>query len=676
MSSSIKSKALSKAVILLTGLLISQVHAAGRNSGDEFAPCPNISSAIACENSKPGTPRSEWDTFADQSLQGFATSQSVKRTEVVEFKIKTDPDVAFYDVVIYRLGYYKGMGARKITTIPRVPSKRQPQCLTIRSPSADPRIDAKNFAAFHDCGNWSVSASWAVPSDATSGVYVAKLIRSDDPNQSNHIYFVIRDIAGHSDLVFQTSDTTWQAYNPYPLDEQNRIPGYSLYPLESTIRNLPRGYKVSFNRPYLFRAWDPEEKKFLNQSTAYADLFRLEFPMIRFLERNGYNVSYCSGADVDLRGSYLRRHKVFLSVGHDEYWSGTQRRNVEVARALGVNLAFFSANEIYWKTRWESDVNGDANRILVSYKDGTDRPGHKIDPAPRITTGPWAAPAFGAPLNPTLDGNRPENGLTGQITSLGALCQADIKVPASNAPFRFWKNTAVAQARTTSILSCQVTGSPIPCGAIGYEIDVAANDPARPAGLFPVSLTAIDKTTLREGCESPVPPHSMAIYKTRNGALIFGAGTMQLGFLLDDNILDPIVPHRSNRSMQQAIVNLLADMGSQPASLQSDLVRASASQDLAAPIVKITSPANNAKFRWTDTIAVTGRATDVGGSVAGIEVSIDGGRTWSLAQGTTVWRYTFLPTRVPARINITVRGIDDSGNINRTGPAAVGILVQ
>jgi Bacterial Ig domain len=659
------------ATIAFASLTVTQSYAQ-----DAFAPCPNVPNPIACENLKPGSSRSEWDTFADQSVQGFATRQSAKRGEVVEFKVKTDPDVNSFDIVIYRLGYYKGLGARKISTIFNVPSRRQPQCQIIRSPSSDPKTDAKNFAAFHDCGNWAVSATWTVPQNATSGVYVAKIIRGDEVNQSNHVYFVVRDIAGNSDLVFQTSDTTWQAYNPYPLDEQNRVAGYSLYPLQSTIKNLPRGYKVSFNRPYLFRAWNPQEKKFLNQSTAYADLFRLEFPMIRFLERNGYNVSYCSGADVDLRGSYLRRHKVFLSVGHDEYWSGTQRRNVELASAAGVNLAFFSANEMYWKTRWETDISGKANRILVSYKDGADISGHKIDPEPRITTGPWADPAFGAPLNPMLDGNRPENGLTGQITSLGALCQADIKVPTSNAALRFWKNTAVAHARTATTLSCQVIGSPIPCGAIGYEIDVAANDHARPAGLFPVSLTAIDKITLREGCESTVPPHSMAIYKTRNGALTFGAGTMQLGFLLDDNILDPIVPHRSNRSMQQAIVNLLADMGSQPASPQSDLVRAAASQDLTAPVVNISSPANNAKFKATDTIAVTGRASDVGGSVAGIEVSIDGGRTWNLAQGTTVWRYTVLPTRVPARINITVRGIDDSGNIDRTGPATLSILVQ
>ena len=67
-----------------------------------------------------------------------------------------------------------------------------------------------------------------------------------------------------------------------------------------------------------------------------------EYPMIRFLEANGYDVSYQAEADTDRHGSELLNHKVFMSAGHDEYWSGPQRANVEAARDAGVNLAFFS----------------------------------------------------------------------------------------------------------------------------------------------------------------------------------------------------------------------------------------------------------------------------------------------------------------------------------------------
>lgn len=42
---------------------------------------------------------------------------------------------------------------------------------------------------------------------------------------------------------------------------------------------------------------------------------------------------------------------MYVSVGHDEYWSGQQRRAVTKARDAGVHLMFLSGNEAYWKVR-------------------------------------------------------------------------------------------------------------------------------------------------------------------------------------------------------------------------------------------------------------------------------------------------------------------------------------
>ena len=65
-------------------------------------------------------------------------------------------------------------------------------------------------------------------------------------------------------------------------------------------------------------------------------LFSNEYPMILFLERNGYDVSYTTDVDSDRRGNLIRNHKAFLSVGHDESWSGNERTNVEAARDAGL----------------------------------------------------------------------------------------------------------------------------------------------------------------------------------------------------------------------------------------------------------------------------------------------------------------------------------------------------
>src|SRR5204862_1402290 len=160
---------------------------------------------------------------------------------------------------------------------------------------------------------------------------------------------------------------------------------------------MGRAFKVSYSRPF-------------NVPNMYTWLFSAEFPMIRWLEANGYDVSYFTGVDTDRNGPLIRQHRVFMSVGHDEYWSGPQRANVESARDAGVNLAFLSGNEIFWKTRWEASIDGTntSHRTLVSYKETFNDA--KIDPTP-VWTGTWRDPRF----SPPADGGRPENGLTGTI---------------------------------------------------------------------------------------------------------------------------------------------------------------------------------------------------------------------------------------------------------------------
>ena len=295
-----------------------------------------LTSPVKCENDLPGDPGWEIEGSGDSSIQGFATDMSVDFGGTVDFKINTDS--ANYRIDIYRLGYYGGDGARKVDTLTRTGAQSQPACITPAGTPADPAT------GLYDCGNWAVSASWPIPDSAVSGMHIAKLTRLDGSLGSSHIYFIVRDDTRTADVLFQTSDTTWQAYNMYG--------GGSTYcggPVSNggTVYGCAgRAVKVSYNRPFTTRD---------NDATSF--LFNAEYPMIRWLEANGYDAKYWSGVDTDRYGAQLtgaRKPKIFLSVGHDEYWSGAQRAFVESARNAGVNLAFLSGNEVYWKTRWES----------------------------------------------------------------------------------------------------------------------------------------------------------------------------------------------------------------------------------------------------------------------------------------------------------------------------------
>src|SRR6202023_730127 len=79
-------------------------------------------------------------------------------------------------------------------------------------------------------------------------------------------------------------------------------------------------------------------------------------------------------------------------------------------------------------------------------------------------------------------------------------------------------------------------------------------------------------------------------------------------------------------NVQQAMVNLFADMGVQPATLEASLVIASQSTDHTPPTSKIsTISATNVEG---GTVTVTGAASDVGGVIGGVQISTNGGNTW------------------------------------------------
>ncbi len=308
----------------------------------------SVPRSLQAENLRPGA--SDWqltrvrpdrDGFRSPWIEGYCSRQSVGAGESIAVMVSTDPPRRF-QAEIFRMGYYGGRGARWMKTLGPFEGKLQ------RPPAAG----AKNL---HEC-LWEPAFQFTIPEDWPSGVYLGRLTTLVDPAVEpywqSYVIFIVRD-ERPADVLVQCSDNTWQAYNRWPSKD-------SLY-------THPKGNQgpwadVSFDRPY---GREAQYDAVVNDPLTFGsgEFLPLEFPLVYWLEAQGYDVTYCSNSDmlVPERGLKCRS---FISVGHDEYWNIRQLQSVTALRDAGVSLLFLSGNAICWVAPFRAAADGRPNRIL------------------------------------------------------------------------------------------------------------------------------------------------------------------------------------------------------------------------------------------------------------------------------------------------------------------------
>src|SRR5688500_167598 len=316
---------------------------------------PAKAKLIVEENKKPGT--AEWQLtyirtkdHRSAMIEGYCSQTSVRVGEdldiFVSANIATDATLD-----IYRMGYYGGKGGRHMQTLG--PFSIAPQ----RTP---PIVEHR----LRQC-DWKPTTHLRIANDWLSGVYLAKL-KCAAHRYESYIIFVVRDDR-NADLMFQTSDTTWQAYNKWP-------DAYSLYDSELPRRAWGPDTMVSYDRPY--GKYPQVVDNILSQGSGSFLLW--EYPLCYWLEQHGYDVTYWSNIDTHLDRSGLDRVKCFLSIGHDEYWSLNMYEHVHSAVQSGLNVAFLCGNSV-------------SGVIPLDLKNPSGVPARRF----------YRLGRFGAPVNPT-----------------------------------------------------------------------------------------------------------------------------------------------------------------------------------------------------------------------------------------------------------------------------------
>jgi len=215
------------------------------------------------------------------------------------------------------------------------------------------RLEVSHQRVLHSAA--SIGAAWIptiskIPTRGwQSGYYTIDFVKGRGVRNSNLAYLVVTNPGFSGDILVKISTNTYQAYNTWG--------GHSFY--KSAFHGGHKGQVVSFDRP--------TESRF----------FEYEYYFVIWLEKlaqeYGLTVDYATNFDVHSDDAYVEAYKLFIHVGHDEYWSKEEfDRIYRRIFVLGKNTIFLGANIAFWQVRY-ADVNGfngskPLGRQLISYK--------------------------------------------------------------------------------------------------------------------------------------------------------------------------------------------------------------------------------------------------------------------------------------------------------------------
>ena len=169
-------------------------------------------------------------------------------------------------------------------------------------------------------GHWPEAVVWDVPADIPSGVFLARFRHEDATTYS---LFVVRSAQpGHqSRVLVQLSLNTYQAYNAFG--------GRCFYGHPIARPGDPPVDRVSFQRPC--QLWD---------------FILYDQRLVAWMEGN-CPAEWCTNVDLDADGTLLDGHQLFVSCGHDEYWSPVMRDRIEGFASSGGNVMFVTGNTCF-----------------------------------------------------------------------------------------------------------------------------------------------------------------------------------------------------------------------------------------------------------------------------------------------------------------------------------------
>jgi hypothetical protein len=343
-----------------------------------LGPVGEVAPWVVAENKRKGT--TAWqipETAAQNVIAGFANLDAAQVGDSVNFYVTT-PSPSF-QITAYRMGWYKGTGAREVWHSSSITGVAQPKC------NFSPGINMTS------CDNWSSSLTVKITKDFVQGDYLFKLVGSG--GQEGYVPLTVWDPSSHATYLLVNRILTWQGWDAWG--------GFSFYqgtgPCAPGIASYPvcnRARVASLDRPY-------------DQGFGASDFMGNEYPLLSYMEEHGLDLTYINDTTLDSHSALQSNHKVLLSLGHDETWTYNERVGAVNAEKAGTNIIFFGAAAVLRHARMQPSPLGPA-RQEVNYRSTVEDPLMAAGNDPMNVTGN----TFAVP--PT---NLPPETMTGELYS-------------------------------------------------------------------------------------------------------------------------------------------------------------------------------------------------------------------------------------------------------------------
>jgi hypothetical protein len=458
-------------------------------------------------------------------LVGYASATSVRPGELISFHVSSNAGP--FEIDVFRHGASEThMATLGVAPIPP-------------GPHPIPRN------AWRDGADWPAASTLQVPTAWPSGLYVARVTAGSPAagtggvlaamapgaaalaqQVSYDIPFVVRSPwPGESaSILVGLPDTTYEAYNYWGgrCLYVGTAGGGIVWVVPYGLLAAPRALRVSFRRG--FQSLDP-------RAGTDHKLQVWEVPFLAWLERHGIAVDVCAMSDLHRSPSLLAGYRLFVSVGHDEYWSQEMRTSVEDFIASGGNAAFLSGNTCYWQVRFEDDAE-----TMICYKDAALDPIAQTDHA--RTTVQWADQLL-SHSERTLTGVRDANLFDPETITFPGQPNSNRVYTVTSAHHWVFAGTGLANGDEFGLYAR-------PDGqtrtALGHETDVRGDE-------TPTSFLTLAE--MRDGTDTLLA--TMVVSEGGSGAgTVFSAATVDWVLGLSDE---------ANPAMSQMTINILERLG-------------------------------------------------------------------------------------------------------------------